>query len=75
VIGRAAVRDYWRRQFAQIDPRARPRGFADAGDGRGAVTLHQLVRALDGTVLADREVTYVSSLRGGLVVRMDVIET
>ncbi len=75
MIGRAAVRDYWRRQFAQIDPRVEPRGFADARDGRVAVTVHQRVRALDGTVLADREVTHVSSLRGGLVVRMGVIET
>jgi ketosteroid isomerase-like protein len=75
VIGRAAVRDYWRRQFAQIDGRVEPRGFADAGDGRVAVTVHQLVRALDGTVLADREVTHVYSFQGGLVVRMDVIET
>jgi len=52
-----------------------PRGFADAGARRFAVTVHQLVRALDGTVLADREVTHVYSLRGCLVVRMDVIET
>jgi hypothetical protein len=38
------VRDYWRRQFEQIDPRVEPRAFADAGDGRVAVTVHQVVR-------------------------------
>jgi ketosteroid isomerase-like protein len=75
VIGRDAVRDYWRRQFEQIDGRVEPRAFDDAGDGRIAVTVHQVVRALDGSLLADREVTHVYSWRDGLVVRMDVMET
>jgi hypothetical protein len=75
VIGRAAVRDYWRRQFEQIDPRVEPRAFADAGEGRVAVTVHQVVRDLDGAVLADREVAHVYEFRDGLVVRMDVTET
>jgi ketosteroid isomerase-like protein len=74
VVGRDDVRDYWRRQFTQIDPRVEPRRFTDAGDGRVAVAVHQLVRAIDGTVLADREVTHVYSLRDGLIARMDVIE-
>ena len=65
---------YWRRQFAHIDPRVEPRRFTDAGDERAAVAVAQVVRALDGTVLADREVTHVYSFRDGLVVRMDVIE-
>ena len=75
VSGRDDVRDYWRRQFEQIDPHVEPRRFADAGDGWVAVTVHQLVRAHDGTLLADREVTHVYSFRDGLVLRMDVIES
>jgi hypothetical protein len=75
VVGRAEVRDYWRRQFAQIDPRVEPRGFADAGDGRVAVAVHQLVRALDGTVLADRDITHVYAFRDGLIARMDVLDS
>ena len=45
-----------------------------AGDGRVAVAVHQIVHALDGTLLADGEVTHVYSFRDGLVVRMEVIE-
>jgi ketosteroid isomerase-like protein len=75
VVGRDDVRDYWRRQFAQIDPRVEPLRFTDAGDGRVAAAVHQLVRALDGTVLADREVMHVYSFRDGLIARMDVIES
>jgi hypothetical protein len=36
--------------------------------------VHQLVRALDGSVLADSEVKHVYTLRDGLVARMEVIE-
>jgi ketosteroid isomerase-like protein len=74
VTGRDDVRDYWRRQFEQIDPHVEPRRFAAAPDGRVAVTVHQRVRALDGTLLDDREVTHVYAFHDGLVVRMDVIE-
>jgi hypothetical protein len=62
---------YRRRQFTQIDPRR----FADAGDARVAVAVHQVVRALDGSALADREVTHVYSFRDGLITRMDVSDS
>ncbi len=74
VRGHAEVREYWRRQFAEIDPSVEPVRFDATGDGRIAVTVHQVVRALDGSLLADREVTHVYTLRDGLVVRMDVTE-
>jgi hypothetical protein len=75
VVGREDVRAYWRRQFAQIDPRVEPRRVVDCGDGRIAVAVHQVVRDRDGTVVADREVTHVYSFRDGLIARMDIIES
>jgi limonene-1,2-epoxide hydrolase len=74
VHGHEAVRAYWTRQFAQIDPHVEPVGFAAADGGRVAVAVHQVVHALDGSLLADREVTHVYALRDGLVVHMEVIE-
>ncbi len=74
VRGREEVRAYWTRQFAQIDPHVEPVGFEAADGGRIAVAVHQIVRALDGSLLADREVTHVYALRDGLVVHMEVIE-
>jgi hypothetical protein len=49
----------------------------DAGASAAGTTsaVHQLVRALDGAVIADREVTHVYSLRDGLIARMDVSES
>jgi hypothetical protein len=74
VRGHAEVRAYWTRQFAQIDPQVEPLRFETTEDARVAVSVHQVVRALDGSVLADREVTHVYALRDGLIVRMDVRE-
>jgi hypothetical protein len=74
VLGRDDVGDYWRRQFAQIDPRVEPRRFVDDGDGRVAVVVHQVVRTLDGALVAEREVTHVYEFRDGLIGRMDISE-
>jgi hypothetical protein len=74
VVGRDAVRAYWARQFEQIDPRVEPVGFSAEPDGHISVDVHQVVRSIDGNVLADRTVTHVYAFRDGLVERMDVIE-
>ena len=74
VVGRDAVRDYWTRQFAEIDPIVEPVGFSTDAGGRVAVEVQQLVRTIDGEVLADQVVTHVYAFREGLVERMDVIE-
>jgi len=53
VVGHAAVRAYWTRQWGLIDPRVEPRGFTLEADGRIAVAVHQVVRDLAGTGLKD----------------------
>jgi hypothetical protein len=74
VRGHDEVRAYWTRQFAEIDPRVEPQAFVSTPDGRIAVEVHQVVRALDGSVLADQVVTHVYTMRDGLIQRMDVSE-
>src|ERR1700722_7336623 len=54
VHGHAGVREYWTRQWAMIDPHVQPVGFALEEDGRVAVTVHQTVRDLKGTVLLNQ---------------------
>jgi len=71
--GRAAVRDYWARQFEAIDARVEPRGFALSPDGRVVVDVHQVVRDRGG-VVAERMVQHVYRLRDGLVDEMEVRE-
>ena|SRR5919199_768843 len=70
--GHAAVRDYWARQFATIDPRVEPQGFHLEPDGRVAVDVHQVVRDRNGALLADSHVQHVYRLRDGLVEHMEV---
>ncbi|MBE2317906.1 nuclear transport factor 2 family protein [Solirubrobacter sp. CPCC 204708] len=65
--GKEAVRAYWTRQWAAIDPSVEPVAF----DGT-AVTVHQVVRDFDGNVLDDREVVHRYELQDGLVTRMDI---
>jgi hypothetical protein len=74
VSGHAAVREYWTRQWAEIDPHVEPVRFTTLPDGRVDVEVHQLVRGLDGTVLADGTVHHTYAFRDGLVARMDVTE-
>jgi hypothetical protein len=74
VVGHAAVRDYWTRQWAAIDPRVEPEGFTTLPDGRVAVDVHQVVRSLDGAIVAEGRVRHVYAFAGDLVARMDVEE-
>jgi hypothetical protein len=74
VQGHAAVREYWTRQFAAIDPRVEPLSFSEDEEGRVVVDVHQVVRDQDGNVVADREVQHVYTFRDGFVQQMEVRE-
>jgi ketosteroid isomerase-like protein len=74
VRGHDQVRDYWRRQWAQIDPTVTPVGFSLQSDGRIAVQVHQVVRNPSGTVVLDGRVTHVYRFSGGLVTEMEIRE-
>jgi hypothetical protein len=72
VHGRDGVRNYWRRQWAAIDPRVEPRGFSRDAEGHVVVTVHQTVRDLTGALLSEQLVKHVYELQGGLVRRMEI---
>lgn len=72
VHGRAAVRNYWKRQFEVLDSRADPQGFKVEADGRIAVEVHQVVHDKSGKLVADRVVQHVYEIRDGLIQSMEV---
>jgi ketosteroid isomerase-like protein len=75
VVGRAAVRDYWTRQFAAISGHVEPEGFTEEPDGAITVDVHQVVHdAGSGELVSDARVRHRYRLDGGLIVRMDVLE-
>jgi hypothetical protein len=72
VSGRDGVRDYWRRQWAAIDPQVEPRAFSWDPDGRVIVSVHQIVRDLTGTIISAQMVKHVYEMQDGLVRRMEI---
>jgi hypothetical protein len=75
VVGRAAVADYWARQFESISSNVEPEGFERGPDGSVTVTVHQVVRdAQTGELLSDTHLRHRHKIAGGLVDRMDVLD-
>ena len=72
VLGRAAVREYWTRQFQVIDSRVEPEGFTTDADGRVAVDVHHVVHDAAGELLSDGHVKHVYTVRDGLIERMEI---
>ncbi|HZA57635.1 MAG TPA: nuclear transport factor 2 family protein [Solirubrobacterales bacterium] len=75
VVGHAAVRDYWSRQFSAISSTVEPEGFTEEPDGSITVEVHQVVHdARTEELISDSGVGHRYRLKDGLVVRMDVLE-
>jgi nuclear transport factor 2 (NTF2) superfamily protein len=51
--GREAVRAYWMRQWAEIDPKVEPTDMVALADGRIRVHVHQVVRDHEGRLISD----------------------
>ena len=71
--GREAVRSYWMRQWAAVDPRVEPLRIDFGDDGRAHVRVHQLVRSRDGQILDDRKVEHVYEFNGPFIERMTIV--
>jgi hypothetical protein len=72
--GREAVRAYWTRQWAMVDPHVEPVGFSEGEDGAVVVEVHQVVRDLAGVVLMDVHLGHIFLVEDGLVKRFDIRE-
>ena len=71
-LGKPAVRTYWTRQFAVLDPHVEPQGFTRETDGRIAVDVHQVVRDKAGKLLVDQVIQHVYEIRNGLIQSMEI---
>ena len=72
VHGREAVRSYWTRQWATIDPHVEPTCFSTGADGEIVVEVHQTVRDLQGAMLVDQMVGHIFRIENGLITRFDI---
>jgi hypothetical protein len=70
--GQDEVRKYWTRQWTEIDPHVEPTGFAERPNGTIEVTVHQVVKDLQGKLMFDGIVKHIYTLQDGLFRRMDI---
>ena len=74
VHGREGVRSYWTRQWAMVDPHVEPVAFAEGPNTEVIVEVHQVVRDLQGNLLADKMVGHIFWVENGVVTRFDIRE-
>jgi ketosteroid isomerase-like protein len=72
MVGQAAVREYWTRQWAAIDPTVIPQATRTDADGRIDVTVRQVVKDHDGAVLSDDVVHHLYRFEDGVVASMEI---
>lgn len=74
VRGHQEVRAYWTDQWAEINPHVKSITFHPEGAGRILVEVHQVVRDLNGTLLADVLVGHCFTIENGLIQTMEVCD-
>jgi hypothetical protein len=72
VLGHDGLREYWRRQWAVLDPHVQPVAFEKDAQGRTVVLVNSAVRDLDGKLVFEGMLTHIFSIEDGLVRRMDI---
>lgn len=72
VHGREAVREYWLGQWKVIDPHVEPIAFLQSNE-RTVVTVHQIVKDLEGHTIIDQTVYHCYIVADGLIQRMDIV--
>jgi ketosteroid isomerase-like protein len=79
VHGHEAIREYWTRQWAMVNPHVAPVGFHRTADGAMIAEVRQTIRDLEGKPLTgqthgleDKTVGHVFHFREGKVVRFDI---
>ena len=72
VRGPDEVRAYWTEQWSEINPHVEPTAFFPEPAGQILVDVHQTVRDLAGTVLADEHVGHSFTMHGGFIRAMEI---
>jgi hypothetical protein len=75
VYGRDAVREYWTNQFKDIQPELDTLKFETDENNRNVVTVHQVIKDLQGNLLADATVQQIFTIKDGLISLYEIGET
>jgi ketosteroid isomerase-like protein len=72
VEGREGVRDYWTRQWNEIDPHVEPLSVNQEPDGRIRVLVNQVVKDKAGKLLFEGHIHHIYTMENGLVKTMEI---
>ena len=72
VDGRENVREYWRRQFEIINPQLEILKTETDADGRAVVTVHQVVKDINGKPLAEKTLRQIFTFENGLIKAFEI---
>jgi nuclear transport factor 2 (NTF2) superfamily protein len=72
VDGHDQVRDYWTRQWKEINPHVEPISIKEMKDGRIEVQVHQVVKDLNSNLLADGMVKHIYTVEDNLIKSMEI---
>jgi hypothetical protein len=70
--GHDAVREYWTKQWTQINPRVEPVAFNMRQDARIELTVKQVVKDMEGKLVFDGTVKHIYTIQDSLLGRMDI---
>lgn len=74
VQGQEAVREYWTRQWQEIDPTVNPAHITPMEDGRVNVTVHQIIKDMQGNIQFDGKLHHIYTFTNGLISKMEIEE-
>lgn len=72
VNGHSEIRDYWTRQWSEINPTVQPIEFNERQDGTLEITVHQKVKDLQDNIIFDGVVKHIYTLQDDLLRKMDI---
>ena len=72
ISGHNEIREYWTRQWAEINPNVEPVGFAGRENGSLEVKVHQQVKDLQSNIMFDGIVMHIYTFSDGLIKTMDI---
>ena len=72
VSGHNDIREYWTRQWTEINPNVEPVAINERQNGTLEVTVHQIVKDLMDNIIFDGTVKHIYTLQDGLLRRMDI---
>ena len=72
ISGHEEIKEYWTRQWKEINPNVEPIGFNERQNGSLEVEVHQKVKDLQGNSLFDGTVKHIYTLQDGFLRRMDI---